>query len=597
MKHSFLKKLKPLGSFKRLLGLVLFCSSLNALAADVFDPITSLLTISNVAVGQVLYSDVQVKLGVVVSIGTQSVDDSYDTYNPLTNQLSIPVVSVGATKYYNVVITVGEILSVGPSCIGVANCYAARKMSQYWAGEETGLSIPRDNLNSNRWFNFFASVDINNDGIQDIVLTETSINTAYGNVSTNSNFLATKPTIILGGEKIMFGESVFQGVIPAGTGFGRTVMYDINGDGRDDIFFQDAGPDGAASPGGQSRLALSSSKGYEFANLPQALAVTHSSAAGQIAGNKVLFFNPLSGEVSIPFLLVYRNGSFVLDRGMLPTFITDTTTDPWTPTIKRPVRAFTGSAIGDVDGDGIDDLILGQWGPFSSNLLPSGSLDPLSASNITFGTPSGWSSGRKFKLPNPTHLPPEKVTVLDIQLADLFGSGKKDIVIVYTDNYKSRGLQILKNNGGGSFTDVSEIALGAGSYNVGRAEMQSIVIDVNGDGCLDIVLPYYKERGDGRVFGEVFLSDCKGKFVDATPAFNALFLNLMTQLKCCWSGSGLHVDGGIFLMPLKDHTGRTSFYILNADYPSDKVSQQYTHILKLKNIGNMPTPVNGKLLF
>ena len=71
----------------------------------------------------------------------------------------------------------------------------------------------------------------------------------------------------------------------------------------------------------------------------------------------------------------------------------------------------------------------------------------------------------------------------------------------------------------------------------------------------------------------------------------------MTQLKCCWSGSGLHVDGGIFLMPLKDHTGRTSFYILNADYPSDKVSQQYTHILKLKNIGNMPTPVNGKLLF
>ena len=104
----------------------LFCfSSLNVLAADSYDAATNTLTISSVAVGDTLYTNVKITVGTIVSLGSQTPTDSYDTYNALNNQLTIPAVSVGTANYYNVVITVGNIISVGASCSGVTTCYAA----------------------------------------------------------------------------------------------------------------------------------------------------------------------------------------------------------------------------------------------------------------------------------------------------------------------------------------------------------------------------------------------------------------------------------------------------------------------------------------
>ena len=105
------------------LGLIFCFININSWASDIFDADTSVLTISNVAVGQTLYSNVQITLGTIVSVGSKETSDSYDTYNPVNNQLTIPIVSVGLTKYYNVVITVGKILSVGSACDGVSTCY------------------------------------------------------------------------------------------------------------------------------------------------------------------------------------------------------------------------------------------------------------------------------------------------------------------------------------------------------------------------------------------------------------------------------------------------------------------------------------------
>lgn len=107
------------------LSLFICFGPFKAWAADTYDSSTSILSISSVAVGDILYTNVKATVKSVESVGATSVTDSYDTYNTTKNQLTIPVVSVGTNVYYNVVLTVGKVLSVGGSCSGVATCYSA----------------------------------------------------------------------------------------------------------------------------------------------------------------------------------------------------------------------------------------------------------------------------------------------------------------------------------------------------------------------------------------------------------------------------------------------------------------------------------------
>lgn len=61
-----------------------------AQAADSYEASTNVLTIPQVKVGDTLYSDVQINVGTIVSIGADITADTYDTYNAANNQLSIP---------------------------------------------------------------------------------------------------------------------------------------------------------------------------------------------------------------------------------------------------------------------------------------------------------------------------------------------------------------------------------------------------------------------------------------------------------------------------------------------------------------------------
>jgi endo-1,4-beta-xylanase len=97
----------------------------NCWALDSYNAASGVLTISKVAVGDVLYSNVKITVDKIIAASTQVVADSYDTYNPVNNQLIIPSVQVGSAKYYNVVITVGQIISVEDFCAGLFTCYNA----------------------------------------------------------------------------------------------------------------------------------------------------------------------------------------------------------------------------------------------------------------------------------------------------------------------------------------------------------------------------------------------------------------------------------------------------------------------------------------
>ena len=104
----------------------------SATAFDTYSTSTGILSISKVAVGDTLYSDVKATIGQVLSVGTTATD-TYDTYTASTNRLTIPVVVVGTATYYNVVVTLKNVLSVGSACSGVTACTTASTSVVYSA--------------------------------------------------------------------------------------------------------------------------------------------------------------------------------------------------------------------------------------------------------------------------------------------------------------------------------------------------------------------------------------------------------------------------------------------------------------------------------
>ena len=71
------------------------------------------LNIALVKANGVIYRNVMIAIGKVVSVAGGEVFNAVDTYDPITNQLTIPDVIVGGTHYPNVVVTVDSVLKVG----------------------------------------------------------------------------------------------------------------------------------------------------------------------------------------------------------------------------------------------------------------------------------------------------------------------------------------------------------------------------------------------------------------------------------------------------------------------------------------------------
>lgn len=137
----------------------------------------------------------------------------------------------------------------------------------------------------------------------------------------------------------------------------------------------------------------------------------------------------------------------------------------------------TDVAIGDIDGDGIKDLVVANNDDYEIYLL-KGQAD---------GTFSDW----------------EVITLNDlwpiaVEIADFNGDGKLDIVAA-GDPSSGNGIAILLGDGTGNFTE-SDIASTEVYYNVA-------VGDFNRDGKIDIVVPNYWDNSF-----TVFLNDGSAVF-------------------------------------------------------------------------------------
>ena len=109
-----------------ILLLCLSCHWLSpAQASDSYNSTTGLLSVPLVKVGNVFYTDVNIKFSLIRVGAASSTSLSYDSYNSGNNQLSIPIVYAGSQLYYNVVVTVDAVIKVGGTCATLDACATA----------------------------------------------------------------------------------------------------------------------------------------------------------------------------------------------------------------------------------------------------------------------------------------------------------------------------------------------------------------------------------------------------------------------------------------------------------------------------------------
>jgi len=328
-----------------------------------------------------------------------------------------------------------------------------------------------------------GAADVTGDGNTDVVVTRIVVDRAQ-----------LEPiSILVGDGHGRFRDEtaqLFNGPVPTTMWARRTVFADFNGDGRKDILIADTGFDSTPFSGYPNTLILSAPGGKlvdASANLPRQPDFTHSVAVGDVDGNGTVDIsagNLPSGGTSVPpeILLNDGTGHFRISADALPA-------DLAAPSAPH----YDGSALVDVNGDRSPDLVLaGSPGTPNRVLLNDGAGHFHDLANALPAKPWGIDS--------------EGLAVASV---DLNEDGHMDLLIAYTKNnpfYKGRWIQVLINNGDGTFRDETSTRLPQ-TDNLDEWPYAIQVADLNGDGKPDIAVsaywyppttpPFYLNRGDG----------------------------------------------------------------------------------------------------
>src|SRR5262245_53434713 len=150
------------------------------------------------------------------------------------------------------------------------------------------------------------------------------------------------------------------------------------------------------------------------------------------------------------------------------------------PPVRYDVGAELASlAVGDFNGDGMQDLAVAQFSPTVSVLLGNGGTFP-SAVTVDNGEPSS-----------------------SVSVGDFNGDGQQDLA---TSNLHSNNVSVFLGRGDGTFQTAFRYAAGGGPESVA-------VGDFNGDGMQDLAVANYSSddvsvllgQGDGSFQGAVTL--------------------------------------------------------------------------------------------
>ncbi|TGE05326.1 FG-GAP-like repeat-containing protein [Hymenobacter fodinae] len=160
-------------------------------------------------------------------------------------------------------------------------------------------------------------------------------------------------------------------------------------------------------------------------------------------------------------------------------------------------------AVGDVDGDGDLDLL-------TANAQAADGTSTVSL-RLNDGT-GGFKDGKEA-------VTFTRTVLNEVFLQDLDGNGSLDLVVSYNDRFSRGGVDILRNDGTGSFRSIlPRIFLGSG-------DRISIAFgDVEGDGDLDLLTQGFSSMDGQAIFrARAYLNDGNGVFSGITDVLSSAY--------------------------------------------------------------------------
>ncbi|MCX7172399.1 MAG: VCBS repeat-containing protein [Proteobacteria bacterium] len=339
---------------------------------------------------------------------------------------------------------------------------------------------------------------------------------------------------------------IIEGTPPITWSSTQTLIGDFNGDGRPDILFINSGAefavaDGSLESGFNNTLLLSQPNGK------------YRDATSQIPSNPALYnhmggLGDANGDGNLDILVNAFQSTLLQSNGVRLYYgdgkgnFTDAT-DALPPEIRfmpntqRPggVRGSatfsyqeTGcAALADLDGDGKAEVITGSYSG------PDGGPDFTKTIRFhKLGTDGNFVERARVNIPDAIanidygyDPPPAEFRGLgcsQILAGDFNGDGRPDLLIQWEGAGKAY-IEILRNDGNFHFTDVTIEALG--SYSQGYMENNKLagipghyrLLDINGDGALDIVIQTNASTTQGLLQHTAYLNDGSGHFTSWTP--------------------------------------------------------------------------------